>query len=652
MIVCNFHMQRILQTSTISILLIVICISLPYAQQDSQLLKESTLDDNNLVSDSELMEKILPSLLALDSTAKSDMISSTQSDTLIIDRLITLGNAYVNQGEVDSLELVLRILSNYNEESGLNKSRLRRLYILNSRFYSIKADLVNELKVLLKAKQITDDAADQFLINQDIAIIYYRLLDFKSCLAIYESNLDLIKEQNDPLDLLFTYYGIADCNIELGNEEYAKRVCFNALDVSEQSGYSNSLGYIYALLGTIYINETKIDSAQYYLDKGVAISKKQNDIKELYDNYTVMVKLELLKGDKAQAQHYAEIAVENAIFHDPELYNDLAHIYSSQNDYRRATDVLNKNVEHYKNTSDKKFLYNIVSSLLKDKYDQEKAIQLAASEQQFQKTKIRIIIIAAILLLLGTLFIIYNQIINKRKIKKINEDLIDRNKNLEQFAFICSHDLKEPITNIVSFSNLLQQDLKKENLKLDYGEYFDIIDNGTKNLVKIVDSLKVYTDLNQEMVLTKAKVLLNPLINDILSSTEQFANDKSVTLTLTTDIINQEIFTSEYGIRLILVNIVENAIKHNLSQNKQISIKTSRVKNDVLITVEDNGLGIPEAYIDHIFLPFKTLKNKSLTNSSGLGLAICTRIIGILGGKIWVESEVGKGSKFHILIEQ
>ena len=68
--------------------------------------------------------------------------------------------------------------------------------------------------------------------------------------------------------------------------------------------------------------------------------------------------------------------------------------------------------------------------------------------------------------------------------------------------------------------------------------------------------------------------------------------------------------------------------------------------------IEDNGEGIPKEYFEYIFLPFKTLKNKTVTNSSGLGLAICKKIINIIGGKIWLESEIGKGSKFYILINQ
>ena len=654
-------MLRILEIYILSLILVILSIPHLCAQKNNSFNQDS-INKGILESQEEQSKTLLDkdidtvSSFAFHSSAKADYnnINKTLADTIIIDQFIDKGMEYIKSGNVDSLAIVLHDLSYFLQEGSIDDSRLYYYYVLNADYHGLKANFIKELNNLLEAKKILqpEQISELAKVNQSIAIIYYRLLDFQSCLDTYEANLGLLKKRGTELDLLYTYFGIADCNIQLDNQNYAKKVCFQAIDLSNQTGLSQSMGFIYSLLGIIYINESRIDSAQYYLDKGISISKKQNDTKELYDNYISMVKLELLKGNKSKAQTYAELAIENPIYHDPDLYNNLAQIYSSQQNFKNSNEILQKNIEYYKEINNKNFIYTMASSLLKNKYEQEKTIQIAQREQQFQKTKIQIIIIASIILLLGSLFIIYNQIVNKRKIQKINEDLINKNKNLEQFAFICSHDLKEPIRNIGSFSTLLEHKLAKENLKSNYNEYFNIINKGTQVLTRIVNSLKIYTDLNRDMVLTNSKFSLQSLINDTIASINYLVGEKKVPITFNNEIKEEEIFSSEDGIRSILANIIENAMKHNLSEELLIHINASKLNNDILITVEDNGLGIPKEYFDQIFLPFKTLNNKSLTNSSGLGLAICTRIINIMGGKIWLESETGKGSKFYVLINQ
>ncbi len=640
-------MLRTIKKYNLLAILFVLSISHLYAQQNNQSQQNSV--------DKDVLETQEKKIDTEETKSNPSPISPKLDQDGSIVQLINQGQQYVNEGNIDSLTIILDHLSSLIQENNVSKNQLYSFYILKSEYHNFRSEYVSELNTLSEAKKIFEptDISKFTSINRRIARIYSLLSDFKSCLEIYEANLSfLLKAKGTDIDILYTYFGIALCNMELGNYNYTKNVCFQAIELSNKSGITNSMGYIYYLLGTIYIEETKIDSASFFLDKGMSISKKQNDIKELHDIYGSMVNLELLKGNKIKAQHYAEIAIENPSFHDPNLYNNLAQIYSSQQDFQSSNKLLLENIAYYEEVSNENTIYNVVSTLLKNKYDQEKTIQIAQSEQHFQKTKFQIIGFASIILLLGALFIIYNQIVNKRKIEKINEDLIEKNNNLEQFAFICSHDLKEPIRNIGSFSTLLQRKLKKENLTSDYDNYFDSINKGTQVLSKIVNSLKTYTDLNQEIIHTKSNFSLQSLISDTIGSFNQFANEKNAVITFNNQIKDHKIFSSEKGIRLILTNIIENAIKHNLSEERMININASKLNNGIHITIEDNGIGIPNEYFDQIFLPFKTLKNKSLTASSGLGLAICKRIISIIGGKIWLESAVEKGSKFHIVIHQ
>ena len=621
----------------VAILAIVISSSLLPAQQHN-----ANLDED-------------PTSLHIDANSGDiNTTNNTLGDTIIFDKLLSKVNKYISHGNLDSSTILIDELEYLKQQGGYNNNRIHLYYYLRSRYFGLRSDNIQELNNILEARKYLQpgDIVKEVNVNQAIAIIYYRIFDFQSCLDIYENNAKLLPEEGYEVHVLFNYYGIANSHIQLENYDIAKQVCFEAIEHSERTEITSSIGFIYSLLGMLYINESKVDSAQYYLDKGLSISKKQNETKEIYDNYSKLAELELLKGDTLKALEYGNIAVDNPIFHELDLINTLAQIYSSQQNFEAANKLLNENIEHYEKFTSKSSINKVVSSLMTDKFDQERAIQLAQQEKEYQKKKNRNITITAIALLLGLLFIIASQIINKQKIEKINENLIDKNNNLEQFAYICSHDLKEPIVTISSFTNLLKADLSKEALDKNYDEYFSIINKETQFLDSMVNSLKTYTELNREAVLTNSEFSLQSVINDTKATFKQLDENKNVTINFNNDIEDDSVFSSKDGIKTILKNMIENAIKHNHSRELLITINASKLNNDILLTVEDNGIGIPKEHFEHIFMPFKTLNNKSQTDSSGLGLAICNRIINILGGKIWLESEIGKGSKFYIQVSQ
>ncbi len=575
-------------------------------------------------------------------------------DSTEIDQCFLISKRYIRDGNTDSLALLLKKLSMYFDADSDDLHRLFVYYIVKGDYFSLISDFENELNFLLKARNLLLDSEikKHVLVNQKIAIIYFRLKDYKSCMEIYKHNLELLEISGSDIDILYSYFGLAECYFELDSFILAKKVCYQSIELSDRTGISESMGFIYSILSDIYILESNIDSARFYVGKGLALSKAQNNVKEIYDNYNSIVRLELLSGNKDKAQSYAELAIQNPIYHVPEVYNSLAEIYTEQGRHKEANQLLQKNIANYIDRDNSISIYDVASTLLKSKYEQENEILEAIRDKEFQRKKFYLLGLASLILLVSALFVLYNQIMTKRKVQKINQDLVERNKNLEQFAFICSHDLKEPIRNIGSFSSLLQQKLKNEKLSSTYDEYFQVINTGTNVLDQIVNSLKIYTEINQDDVLAKSELCITEQINTSIGSMGLSDPDNNVDIRFTNHIKNEKLFSSEYGLQVILNNLISNAIKHNSSAQKTVDIVATKTKKDILITIEDNGPGIAEEYYDQIFLPFKTLRNKATTDSSGLGLAICLRIISVLGGKIWLESIEGKGSKFHVLLNQ
>lgn len=575
-------------------------------------------------------------------------------DTLAIDHCVIISRKFIRDGNIDSLSFLIDILSGHFEGDTPYIGRLHNYYVLKSDYYSLEADFVEELNYLFKARDLLEPSQvkELLMMSQRIAVVYYRLYDYKSCLDVYEQSVDLVKRLDSDYGLLYSYYGIADCYYALDSFSLAKKVCNQALDLSERSGITGSIGFIYSLMSNIYLAESKLDSARYYGEKGVEMSSQQNELKELYDNYNSMVNVELASGNVKKAQYFAELAIDNPMYHLPELYNNLAKLYTDQGRHQDANILLQKNIDNYVSLTNKNSVYSVVSTLLKSKYKQENKIFIAQQDRKYQKTKLYLILLVSLILFTSALFVLNSQVKTRRKVQKMNQDLIEQNKSLEQFAFICSHDLIEPIRNIGSYSSLIQQKLQNENLSSNYDEYFQVINTGTSVLRKLVSSLKIYTEVSQENVLAKSELSIQEQVDTVLISISDLVAESGVDLNFTNHIGNQKFMCSEYGLQVILTNLITNAIKHNSKDDKRVDIVATRSDDDILLTIKDNGEGISQDFFEHIFLPFKTLANKSTIDSSGLGLAICHRIINILGGKIWLTSELGQGSQFYVLIHQ
>lgn len=250
-----------------------------------------------------------------------------------------------------------------------------------------------------------------------------------------------------------------------------------------------------------------------------------------------------------------------------------------------------------------------------------------------------------------------NREISERKkaennLQQKNDKLSNINQNLEQFAYICSHDLKEPIRGVHSFINLIERRIKKEDtLHKEIAPFFGYTYNYLKTLQNIIASLGVFTRLNRDENLTMNTVHIDDIFEKVELNLSELIREKNVVLKLSNSTDSDTMQTSEYGLLLVLQNLVQNGMKYNTSTTPIIHINLTKQEDNWLFTISDNGIGIDKAYHQYIFEPFKTLKNKNTTNSSGLGLAICTKIITQLGGKIWIESIPDKGSSFYVLLK-
>jgi len=233
-----------------------------------------------------------------------------------------------------------------------------------------------------------------------------------------------------------------------------------------------------------------------------------------------------------------------------------------------------------------------------------------------------------------------------------NEELkkyIDSNMQLENFAYITSHDLREPLRTISGFANLLE---KKYLGKLDEtaDEYLGYILTSTKNMNALIEDLLIFSRVHTGEH-TIEKIDLDDLLFQVVRSLDGSIKDTGAIVTY--ENIPETIKANRTKIKQLFQNLISNAIKFRKPDIAPQVIISAKSKGKFWeFIVQDNGIGINEEYFDKIFMIFKRLHTKDQYEGTGIGLSLCKKIVEQHGGEIHPESTVGEGTTFYFTIEK
>lgn len=227
---------------------------------------------------------------------------------------------------------------------------------------------------------------------------------------------------------------------------------------------------------------------------------------------------------------------------------------------------------------------------------------------------------------------------------KLNKELLRSNKELQQFAYVASHDLQEPLRMISSFTQLLA---RKYGDKLDKeaDEYINFAVDGAKRMHNLINALLAYSRIQtrgQEITRLDMNLILKTALKNLSIS---IAETKAK---ITSDDL-PGISGDEGQITQLLQNLIGNAIKFN-KKLPEIHISVKEANGNYVFSIQDNGIGIEEKYFERIFVIFQRLDCKGEYAGTGIGLSICKSIVERHGGRIWVESEVDKGTTFFFTV--
>lgn len=227
------------------------------------------------------------------------------------------------------------------------------------------------------------------------------------------------------------------------------------------------------------------------------------------------------------------------------------------------------------------------------------------------------------------------------------QELKQSNTDLEQFAYISSHDLQEPLNTASSFAKLLARKYQNQ-LGSDGNEFIEFIVNATDRMKILIRSLLDYSKIN-----SSGKILEPTDMTNVILQAQQ---NLEAAITESGALIRVDPMPVVQAIPLQMIqlfqNLISNAIKFRGTRTPEINISVKEGENHYLFTVSDNGIGMDMKYGGKIFQVFQRLHSRDDYEGAGIGLATCKRIVERLGGLIWVESKPGKGSVFYFTIRK
>jgi signal transduction histidine kinase len=297
--------------------------------------------------------------------------------------------------------------------------------------------------------------------------------------------------------------------------------------------------------------------------------------------------------------------------------------------------------ENTKRIADAQFKYNLTQS-----EEQVKALQ------QRQSYAIVIELIVALVSLVAFLMYYSHSKYEKNKmlveknqeIKGKNRQLEESNEILRQFAYASAHDLKEPLRNINSFVNILQNKYLK-NAPSEAYEYMGFVTTGVQRMESLLNALLEFSSVLTDDNIASKKNDVPTILKDVFHHYENIINEKKAVIRYPS--VFPKIFMSETHLKPILFNLVNNALKFSKTEAK-IEIGFQSTSEEFILFVKDEGIGMDKSYSDKIFKLFQRLDRVTHKESAGIGLTICKNIVDKYAGRLWFESVVNEGTTFYI----
>lgn len=316
-----------------------------------------------------------------------------------------------------------------------------------------------------------------------------------------------------------------------------------------------------------------------------------------------------------------------------ELRSEL-HNYAARflRDFERLDFQIKRTVE------DKAIVVNLLNRTIEDIRTHQTIVEKANQELYIQKQEIEAKNVA----------LQRQKMLLEEQSQRLEENLLELERSyteLEQFSYIASHDLKSPLRTIASYAGLLKRRYGG-HLDAEASEFLDFIVKGASHMDEIIRDLLEYS--RSDKVREFNQINLNEVLDLVkFNLHEEILENKAVIEYQTLPVL----CAHKSGMLQLFQNLVANAIKFRSDLPPVLSIEHYQDKHSWHFSISDNGMGIDETFQDRVFQPFQRISNLD-HRGTGMGLAICRKIVKMHHGEIWYESKAGEGTTFYFTLSK
>lgn len=524
----------------------------------------------------------------------------------------------------------------------------------------------------LKISRDFGSTLDEALALNEIANMQIETREYDNALQNVEKSIRIYKDEDIKVSLIEGYLTLGTIYLIQKSFKKANEVLSDAATIAMQTGSSNQEAEILKVKGKVAFAEGNYKDALKLYTEASSIFGVSNS-KANYAETAYLIGFTLNRQGKVESaiektlEALSIIQQLNYRILLDDVYQLLSECYSKNEDFEQAYSyhVKFKNVQDsLLSLSNANRLAELQTVFYVNEKDAENKLLKSIQEENKviiqRRTILGFILASGLVVLLFIAFWLFS--INKerrrynltletevqnrtKELQVLNNDLQITNKELERFAYIASHDLKEPLRNIAGFTYLLKQKIK-HLLTGEALEYMNFIERGTKQINELIVNVLEFSRLNGRKM-DLQEVNMNSIVENIITNIAHTIETKKVALEIES---LPTIIVDETKVTLVLKNLIENGIKYNQTESPLIHVGYEDNSENHIFYVKDNGIGIEKEYHEMIFEMFKRLHNKEDYEGTGIGLAFCEKVIHQHGGKIWLDKSGDDGSIFKFSI--
>lgn len=597
---------------------------------------------------------------------KKELLKNKDTRNKLASTLLVEGSVYKNMG---SYSKAIEIYDECFDLAQSQKNNHLSVLVTNNKanIFRRQGKYNTALNVYLNALKICDDhnlESDKILVLGNIGLVYKEQNQYNKALTYHNQVLVYHQKKNNKRSIAIQLNNIGNIYSEQKKYNKALKAHQEAFKIREELGDLSNMASSMLNISSIYLKAFRdYDKALEYAKQSLTIKKEIKAKEGIADSHLTLADIYKEKKDFNKAIYHAEKGLEYVI-NIGELplkskgYFILSESYQGLNNHKKSLEYF-KEGQIAKDSVFSKSNQQAINQLT-EKYKFEKQEeQLARQQALLEKAKARRFLLIGIIFFLVALGIMSFYIIRQKqatnqRLQQLNNEVNTQNdelhlaqnrlkvanQDLQSFTRMASHDLKEPLRMMGSFSQLLRR--RNKNLDESSQEYIEYITDAAQRMTRMLDDMLSYATNN--IKIENLEYLNMTDLVDTVQKNLQFAiKEHNVTLTIEDNLPS---FKGQASlIEQVFQNLIANGIKFSRKDvAPNINITTQTTDKHIIYNITDNGIGISPENKSRVFQLFQRL-NKEY-EGSGIGLATCKKIIELHDGEIGLESEMGKGTTF------